>query len=414
MGKRVVVTGLGTVNPLGQSLKESWANMLAGKSGIARIRDVEKFIDFPTTIAGEVKDFDPEKHGINAKDARRTARFIQLAIAAAREAVSDSGLDIEPIAEQVGVIIGSGVGGIEILEEQSRNLVEKGIRRVSPFTVPMMITNMAAGLVAIELKARGPNTCVVTACASGTHSIGDAFKLIQEGRVTAMVAGGAEAAVFPLGLAGFVSAKALSERNDEPEHASRPFDKDRDGFVMGEGAGIVILEEYEHAKARGAKIYAEMVGYGLSGDAYHMTSPPEGGEGAARAMKMALEDAKIPLDQVDYINAHGTSTEINDREETRAIKTLFGAHAKKLMVSSTKSMMGHLLGAAGAVEAVIIANTIKTGQVLPTTNYTTPDEGLDLDYVPNQARQVKVNVAISNSFGFGGHNGVIAMRKVEG
>ncbi len=410
MGKRVVVTGLGTVNPLGNSVNESWANMLAGKSGIARIREVEKFIDFPTTIAGEVKNFDPEKHGISAKDARRTARFILLALAAAKEAVADSGLEIEPIAEQVGVMIGSGVGGIDILEEQAKTLVERGIRRVSPFTVPMMITNMAAGLVAIETKAKGPNTCVVTACASGTHSIGDAFKTIQEGRVTAMIAGGAEAAIFPLGLAGFVAAKALSQRNDDPERASRPFDKDRDGFVMGEGAGIVVLEEYEHAKARGAKIYAEMIGYGLSGDAYHMTSPPEGGEGAIRAMKMALDDAGLRPDQVDYINAHGTSTEINDREETRAIKTLFGEHAKKLMVSSTKSMMGHLLGAAGAVEAVIIAKTIATGLVLPTINYTTPDEGLDLDYVPNQAREAKVNVAISNSFGFGGHNGVIAMK----
>ncbi len=412
MGKRVVVTGLGTVNPLGNSLNESWDNMLAGKSGIARIREVEKFIDFPTTIAGEVKNFDPEKHGISAKDARRTARFILLAIAAAKEAVADSGLEIEPIAEQVGVMIGSGVGGIDILEEQAKTLLEKGIRRVSPFTVPMMITNMAAGLVAIETKAKGPNTCVVTACASGTHSIGDAFKTIQEGRVTAMIAGGAEAAIVPLGLAGFVAAKALSQNNDDPEGASRPFDKNRDGFVMGEGAGIVILEEYEHAKARGAKIYAEMVGYGLSGDAYHMTSPPEGGEGAIRAMKMALDDAGIRPDQVDYINAHGTSTEINDREETRAIKALFGDHAKKLMVSSTKSMMGHLLGAAGAVEAVIIAKTLATGLVLPTINYTTPDEGLDLDYVPNQMREAKVNVAISNSFGFGGHNGVIAMKAI--
>lgn len=410
MGKRVVVTGLGTVNPLGNSLNESWANMLAGKSGIAQIREVEKFIDFSSTIAGEVKNFDPEKHGISAKDARRTARFILLAIAAAKEAVADSGLEIEPIAEQVGVMIGSGVGGIDILEEQAKTLLEKGIRRVSPFTVPMMITNMAAGLVAIETKAKGPNTCVVTACASGTHSIGDAFKTIQEGRVTAMIAGGAEAAIVPLGLAGFVAAKALSQNNDDPEGASRPFDKNRDGFVMGEGAGIVILEEYEHAKARGAKIYAEMVGYGLSGDAYHMTSPPEGGEGAIRAMKMALDDAGLRPDQVDYINAHGTSTEINDREETRAIKALFGDHAKKLMVSSTKSMMGHLLGAAGAVEAVIIAKTIATGLVLPTINYTTPDEGLDLDYVPNQMREAKVNVAISNSFGFGGHNGVIAMK----
>ena len=413
MNRRVVVTGLGTINPLGNRVEESWKALLDGKNGISRLENMEVFKDFPTLIAGQVKDFDAEKSGINPKEARRMARFIQFAIVASKEAVADSGLDIEAEAEQVGVVIGSGVGGIDILEEQARNLFEKGIRRVSPFTVPMMITNMAAGMVAIECKAKGPNACTVTACASGTHSVGDAMKIIQEGHAVAMIAGGAEAAVTPLGLCGFCAAKSLSTRNDEPERASRPFDKDRDGFVMGEGAGVLVLEEYEHAKARGAKIYCEVVGYGMSGDAYHMTAPPESGEGAARAINMALRDGNIKPEEVDYINAHGTSTKLNDQAETAAIKSAFGVHASKLMVSSTKSMMGHLLGAAGAVEAVVIAKVLETGMVPPTINYDTPDEGLDLDYVPNKFRKAEVRVAMSNSFGFGGHNGVIAMRSVK-
>ena len=411
MKKRVVITGLGTINPLGNDVETSWKHLIEGVSGVVKLSN-DDFKDFPTLIAATVKDFDPEKFGISAKDARRMARFIMFAIAASKEAVSDSGLDIAAISEEVGVIIGSGVGGIDILEEQARTLNEKGVRRVSPFTVPMMITNMAAGLVAIEHQAKGPNTCTVTACASGTHSIGDAFKLIQNGVVTAMIAGGAEAAITPLGLAGFCAAKTLSTRNDDPTHASRPFDKDRSGFVMGEGAGILVLEEYEHAKARGAKVYAEMIGYGLSGDAYHMTAPAEGGEGGRRAMKMAIDDAGIKITDVDYVNAHGTSTELNDKEETCAIKTLFGAHAKKLAVSSTKSMTGHLLGAAGAIEAVILAKTLQTGIIAPTMNYETQDEGLDLDYVPNKARKADPKIGISNSFGFGGHNAVIAMKKV--
>ncbi|MEK6557485.1 MAG: beta-ketoacyl-ACP synthase II [Candidatus Margulisiibacteriota bacterium] len=412
MKKRVVVTGLGTINPTGKSVRESWQNLIAGKSGIGRMTREELFPDFSALIAGEVRNFDPEQMGLSAKDARRMARFIQFAMVASKEAVADSGLDIAAESERVGVIIGSGIGGIDILEKQARTLIEEGVRRISPFTVPMMITNMAAGLVAIDHKAKGPNACTVTACASGTHSIGDAFRLISRGDAIAMIAGGAESAITPLGIAGFCAAKTLSTRNDEPQKASRPFDKDREGFVMGEGAGILILEELEHARARGAKIYAEMVGYGLSGDAYHMTAPPEGGEGAVRAMRMALNDAGIEPKDVDYINAHGTSTELNDREETRAIKTLFGDYAKKVPVSSTKSMMGHLLGAAGAVEGVIISKTIETGQIPPTINYETQEEGMDLDYVPNKARTVAVKIAMSNSFGFGGHNAVIVMKKL--
>ena len=412
MKKRVVVTGLGTINPTGKSVRESWQNLIAGKSGIGRMTREELFPDFSALIAGEVRNFDPEQMGLSAKDARRMARFIQFAMVASKEAVADSGLDIAAESERVGVIIGSGIGGIDILEKQARTLIEEGVRRISPFTVPMMITNMAAGLVAIDHKAKGPNACTVTACASGTHSIGDAFRLISRGDAIAMIAGGAESAITPLGIAGFCAAKTLSTRNDDPQKASRPFDKAREGFVMGEGAGILILEELEHARARGAKIYAEMVGYGLSGDAYHMTAPPEGGEGAVRAMRMALNDAGIEPKDVDYINAHGTSTELNDREETRAIKTLFGDYAKKVPVSSTKSMMGHLLGAAGAVEGVIISKTIETGQIPPTINYETQEEGMDLDYVPNKARTVAVKIAMSNSFGFGGHNAVIVMKKL--
>ncbi|MDD5456670.1 MAG: beta-ketoacyl-ACP synthase II [Candidatus Margulisbacteria bacterium] len=413
MKKRVVVTGLGMLSPVGNSVQESWDNLIAGKSGIDKIKNAELLKDFPVLIAGEVKNFEAEKFGINPKDAKRMSRFIQFAVCAAKEAVKDSSLNIEQISEQVGVIIGSGIGGIDILEEQARNLMEKGVRRVSPFTVPMMITNMAAGIVAIEFKAKGPNSCTVTACASGTHSIGDAFNLIQDGMAIAMLAGGAEASITPLGLAGFCAARTLSTHNEEPQKASRPFDKNRDGFVMGEGSGIVMLEEYEHAKARGAKIYAEMVGYGMSGDAYHMTAPAEDGNGAIRAMKIALETAGLKPEDVDYINAHGTSTDLNDKIETAAIKTLFGNHAKKLLVSSTKSMTGHLLGAAGAIEGVIIAKTIATGDVPPTINYETPDEGMDLNYVPNKTVNKKINVAMSNSFGFGGHNAVIVMKSVS-
>jgi len=412
MKKRVVITGLGTLNPVGKSVEESWDSLLAGKSGIDLIQSDYDYSTFPTRIAGQVKDFNPQEYGISVKDARKMARFIQFAIAAAKEAVEDSGLDIEKDQNDIGVAIGSGIGGIDILELQARNLAEKGVRRVSPFTVPMMIANMAAGLVAIEFKAKGPNFCTVTACASGTHSIGDAYKLIQEGSALAMIAGGAEAAVTPLGMSGFCAAKSLSTNNEEPQKASRPFDKARTGFVMGEGAGILIMEEYEHAKKRGAKIYSEVIGYGLSGDAHHMTAPPVGGEGAARAIKMALADADIKTSEVDYINAHGTSTVLNDREETRAIKSVFGADAKNLMVSSTKSMTGHLLGAAGAIECVFLSKALETGDIPPTINYETPEEEMDLNYVPNKAIHKDISVGMSNSFGFGGHNAVLVFKKV--
>ncbi len=408
--KRVVVTGLGMICPLGHDVDTTWENLLAGKNGIVYLED-EGFTDFPTRIAGTVKDFDPVEFGIAPKEARRMSRFLQFAIVAAKEAVLDSGLDIEKDADSIGVGIGSGVGGIDVMAANAIALHERGVRKVSPFTVPMMINDMAAGIVSIELGAKGPNFCTTTACASGTHTIGDCFKLIQDDRAIAMVAGGAEAAVTPLGMAGFCAAKSLSTRNDEPEKASRPFDADRTGFVMGEGSGIIILEELEHAKARGAKIYAEMIGYGLSGDAYHLTAPPADGNGAARAIKMALKDAGLAPTDVDYVNAHGTSTKLNDQQETNAIKTVFGDHAHNLMISSTKSMTGHLLGAAGAIEAIFLAKTIQDCIVAPTINYDTPDEELDLDYVPNVAREAEVNVAISDSFGFGGHNGVIAMKK---
>ncbi len=410
--KRVVVTGLGLITPLGNDTKTTWDNLLAGKSGVVYLAD-EGFNDFPTRIAGTVKGFNPEDFGMNAKDARRMSMFIQYALAASKEAIKDSGIDVQAEADMIGVGIGSGVGGIDVMAENAIALHERGVRKVSPFTVPMMINDMAAGIVSIETGAKGPNFCVTTACASGTHSIGDSYKFIQDGQAVAMIAGGSEAAVTPLGMAGFCAAKSLSTRNDAPEKASRPFDNDRDGFVMGEGAGMLILEELEHAQARGAKIYAELVGFGLSGDAYHLTAPPEDGNGAARAMKMALKDAGLEPEDVDYINAHGTSTKLNDQQETNAIKSVFGEHAYKVMVSSTKSMTGHLLGAAGAIEAVFIAKAIETGMVPPTINYDTPDTelGLDLDYVPNVARKAEVKVALSDSFGFGGHNGVLVMKK---
>lgn len=410
--KRVVITGIGTVNPTGIGVKDSWESLMNGRSGIDKIQSDHDFSDFPTVIAGQVKDFDPTNFGMKPKDVKKTARFIQFALAAAKEAVEDSGLDIKAEAEQVGTIIGSGIGGIDYLEVQTKNLYEKGVRRVSPFTVPMMIADMAAGLVSIENGAKGPNSCVVTACASGAHSIGDSFHLIRNGRAVAMIAGGAEAAITPIGMAGFCAAKTLSKRNDEPQKASRPFNMDRDGFVMGEGSGILILEEYEHAKARGANIYAEIVGYGLTGDAFHMTAPAPDGNGGIRAMKMCLKDAELNPEDIDYINAHGTSTALNDKIETAAIKTVFGDHAYKLAVSSTKSMTGHLLGGAGAIEAVFSVKAIENQIAPPTINYENPDPDCDLDYVPNAAREMKINAVVSNSLGFGGHNAVLAFKKI--
>jgi 3-oxoacyl-[acyl-carrier-protein] synthase II len=412
MKNRVVITGMGVITPIGNTVEEFWDNLLAGKSGVDYIKSFD-VSEYPTRIAGEVKDFNPEEH-MDKKDVKRADRFVQFAIAAAKMALQDSGMNMdEEDRERIGVYIGSGIGGLGTFEDQYRILLEKGPRRVSPFFIPMMIANMGSGQVSIVLGAKGPNSLAVTACATGTNSIGDAFKIIQRGEADAMFAGGAEATIRPSGLAGFSSAKAMSTRNDEPEKASRPFDLNRDGFVMGEGAGVVVLESLEHAQKRGAKIYAEVIGYGMSGDAYHMTSPAPEGEGAARCMKMAIRDAGISPEQIDYINAHGTSTEMNDKYETMAIKTALGDYAYKVPISSTKSMTGHLLGAAGAVEAVVCALSIRDQIIPPTINYETPDPECDLDYVPNQPRKAEVDVTMSNSLGFGGHNATIIIKKFE-
>nr|UWI51222.1 beta-ketoacyl-ACP synthase II [Clostridioides difficile] len=410
MNKRVVITGLGCVTPLGTGKEEFWNNIKSGVSGIDKITNFDAST-YQTQIAGEVKNFHPEEY-ISKKELKRLDKFAQFAIVSAKLAVEDANLDLDKVdRERVGVIIGSGIGGVEAIETQHKILLEKGNKRVSSLFVPMMIGNMAAGQVSIFLGAKGPNTNVCTACASGTHSIGDAFKVIQRGDADIMVAGGSEAAVTGLAFAGFCNMKAMSTRNDDPKTASRPFDKDRDGFVMGEGAGIVILEDLEHALARGAKIYAEVVGYGLTADAYHMTTPAENGEGAARSMNMALKDGNVPLEEVDYINAHGTSTYYNDLYETMAIKTVFGENAYNLCVSSTKSMTGHLLGASGAIEAVVCAMSIEDNFVPPTINIQEVGEDLDLDYVPNKGKEKDIRYALSNSLGFGGHNATIILKK---
>ena len=411
MLKRVVITGLGVVSPIGIGWQKFFDNLIAGKSGIGRITHFDPSA-YSCQIAGQVPDFDPGQF-MDRKEARKLVRFIQFAIAAAKLAVADAKLEItESNANEVGVLIGSGIGGIGFLEEQAWILKEKGPDRLSPFTVPYMICNMAAGMVSIQLGAKGPNSCVVTACATGTHSIGDAFKIVQRGDAKVMLAGGTEASITPLGIGSFCAARALSTGfNDNPEKASRPFDARRDGFVMGEGAGVVVLEDLESAQARGAQIYAELVGYGMSGDAYHITAPAPGGEGAVRAMRAALKDAKLNPEDIDYINAHGTSTDLNDKFETMAVKTAFGEHARKMAISSNKSMVGHLLGAAGAVEFVATTLSVKNDQVPPTINYEVSDPECDLDYVPNQARKISVRAAISNSFGFGGHNAVLAVKK---
>ncbi|MDB0440576.1 beta-ketoacyl-[acyl-carrier-protein] synthase II [Clostridioides difficile] len=410
MNKRVVITGLGCVTPLGTGKEEFWNNIKSGVSGIDKITNFDAST-YQTQIAGEVKNFHPEEY-ISKKELKRLDKFAQFAIVSAKLAVEDANLDLDKVdRERVGVIIGSGIGGVEAIETQHKILLEKGNKRVSSLFVPMMIGNMAAGQVSIFLGAKGPNTNVCTACASGTHSIGDAFKVIQRGNADIMVAGGSEAAVTGLAFAGFCNMKAMSTRNDDPKTASRPFDKDRDGFVMGEGAGIVILEDLEHALARGAKIYAEVVGYGLTADAYHMTTPAENGEGAARSMNMALKDGNVPLEEVDYINAHGTSTYYNDLYETMAIKTVFGENAYNLCVSSTKSMTGHLLGASGAIEAVVCAMSIEDNFVPPTINIQEVGEDLDLDYVPNKGKEKDIRYALSNSLGFGGHNATIVLKK---
>lgn len=410
--KRVVVTGLGVVTPVGNDVPTFWNAMVAGRSGVGPITRFDAS-SYDTRFAAEVKDFDPIPALPSPKDVRRTDRYTHLAFAAAREAVAESG--IFPYAgdpDRVGVLIGSGIGGLQTLEDQHTLLREKGPTRVSPFMIPMMISNMASGLISIQYGFRGPNYAIVTACASSSNSIGEAFKLIRDGEVDVMLAGGSEAACVPLGLSGFGAMKALSCRNDAPEKASRPFDADRDGFVLGEGAGVLVLEELDHARRRGAKIYGEIVGYGVTADAYHMTSPAPAGAGAARAMRRALEVAKLPPEAIDYINAHGTSTPQGDICETQAIKTVLGPHASKVWVSSTKSMTGHLLGGAGAVEMVACLKALETGIVPPTINLDNPDPACDLDYVPKTARQGAITTVMNNSFGFGGHNACLIARKL--
>ncbi|ASS70631.1 beta-ketoacyl-ACP synthase II [Bacillus atrophaeus] len=409
--KRVVVTGLGTLSPLGNDVETSWKNAINGVSGIGPITRVDSE-EYPAKVAAELKDFNVEDY-MDRKEARKMDRFTQYAVVAAKMAVQDAGLEItDDIAPRVGVWVGSGIGGLETLESQFEIFLTKGPRRVSPFFVPMMIPDMATGQISIALGAKGVNSCTVTACATGTNSIGDAFKVIQRGDADAMITGGTEAPLTRMSFAGFSANKALST-NPDPKTASRPFDKNRDGFVMGEGAGIVVLEELEHALARGAKIYGEIVGYGSTGDAYHITAPAQDGEGGARAMQEAIKDAGLAPEEIDYINAHGTSTYYNDKYETMAIKTVFGEHANKLAISSTKSMTGHLLGAAGGVEAIFSVLAIKDGIIPPTINIETPDEECDLDYVPDTARKQDLNVVLSNSLGFGGHNATLIFKKYQ-
>lgn len=412
MKRRVVVTGLGVITALGQDVEEFWSAIVNGRSGVSLITAFDT-TDFDVKIGCEVKDFDPSAF-IDKKSLRRMDRFVQFAVVASLKALQDSGIAInEENASRVGVSLGSGIGGMRTMEEQFKISHEKGPRRVSPFFIPMIIANMGAGQVSIYTGARGPNFSTVTACASSAHAIGEAFRAIQYGDADVMIAGGSEAAITPISYAGFTSAGTLAKRNDEPEKASRPFDAGREGFVMGEGAGIIILEELEKARARGARIYGEIVGYGLSGDAYHITAPHPEGMGGYEAMKNTLNDAGLKPEEIDYINAHGTSTIPNDKIETMAIKRLFGDHAYKLAVSSTKSMIGHLLGAAGGVEAIITVLALKNGIIPPTINYETPDPDCDLDYVPNKARKQECRYALSNSFGFGGHNACLAFARFD-
>ncbi|AHJ28460.1 beta-ketoacyl-ACP synthase II [Nodularia spumigena CS-584] len=408
--KRVVVTGVGAITPIGNTPDEYWQGLLSGRNGIGNITHFDA-ASHDCRIAGEVKNFDALAY-MDRKEAKRMDRFAQFGVSAAKQAVADAKLVINELnAEQVGVMIGSGIGGLKVLEDQQTIYLNRGPDRCSPFMIPMMIANMAAGLTAIHIGAKGPNSCAVTACAAGSNAIGDAFRLIQNGYAQAMICGGCEAAITPLGLAGFAAARALSTRNDDPAHACRPFDRDRDGFVMGEGGGILVLEELEHALSRGARIYAEMVGYGMTCDAYHMTAPVPGGSGAARAIQLALKDGGITPDMVSYINAHGTSTPANDSTETAAMKTALGEHAYKIAVSSTKSMTGHLLGGSGGIEAVATVLAIAHDQIPPTINLENPDPECDLDYVANTSRPQKVAIALSNSFGFGGHNVTLAFKK---
>lgn len=410
--RRVLITGLGAVTPLGTGVEKTWKALCEGKSGIGLISGFDT-TNFQTKIAGEVKDFDAEDF-LDRKQVKRMDSFVHFAMASTIMAMEDSGLTVtNENTQRIGVVIGTGLGGLPTLEKNHTLLMEKGPRKISSFFIPMMIANMAPGQIAIRYGIKGPNTCVVTACAAGSHAIGESYKLIQRGDVDVVLTGGTEATITPLNVGGFNAMKALSTRNDEPEKASRPFDKDRDGFVPAEGAGIIILEALESALERGAKIYGEIIGYGLTGDAYHMTAPDPQGDGAARCMRMALDDAGISPEEVDYINAHGTSTPLNDVIETKAIKTVFNDHSSKLAVSSTKSMTGHLLGAAGGVEAIFGILSIRDGMIPPTINQETPDPECDLDYTPNVVRKTDVNIAVSNSFGFGGTNATLVFKKFK-
>ncbi len=412
--RRVVVTGLGAVTPLGHEVEVFWQNLLAAQCGITRITRFDP-ARFDSQIAGEVKGFDPGPALPSPKEIRRTDRFSQFGVHAAWQALRDSGLDLEQVnRDEIGVFIGSGIGGLQTVSEQCQVLLERGPGRLSAFMIPMLIANMASGLFSMYYKLRGPNFATCSACATSNHALGEAWRTIKMGDAQVMFAGGAEATIVPVGIGGFCAMKALSTRNDDPAHASRPFDKERDGFVMGEGAGVLVLEELEHAKKRGARIYCEVAGYGNTADANHVTAPAPEGEGAARCMKMALRHAQLPLESISYINAHGTSTIQGDIAETQAIKSVFGAHARKLVVSSTKGATGHMLGAAGAVEMIACSKAIQTGIVPPTINYTVPDPDCDLDYVPNTARQIKIEATLNNSFGFGGHNASILARKFVG
>jgi len=410
--KRVVITGLGPITPIGTGKENYWNSLIEGKSGISNITNFDTE-GYTSTIGAEVADFHPEEY-MDKKEAKRMDKFAQFAVAATKLAIEDSKIDLDSIDKRrVGVILGSGVGGIETLESEHTKLMEKGPRRVSPFFIPMMISNMGPGQITMTYGFKGPSFTVTTACASGNHAIGESFRLIQNGAADLIVTGGSEAAVSPISVAGFCSMKALSTNNDEPEKASRPFDKNRDGFVIGEGAGIIILEELEHALNRNAHIYGEIIGYGATSDAYHITAPDPEALGAVEAMRLAIEDAGVDIDVVDYINAHGTSTYYNDKLETLAIKKLFKEHAYKLSVSSTKSMTGHLLGAAGGIEAIASVLAIENGIIPPTINYETPDPECDLDYTPNKAKSREVNYVLSNSLGFGGHNAAILLKKYE-
>lgn len=413
MSRRVVVTGLGVISPVGNDVSTFWDALLEGKSGIDRITLFDAS-SFDSQIAGQVKQFNPQDYGLIPRDVRRTDKFVQYAIAASKQAIEDAGLDLgKEDKTRIGVLVGSGIGSLQVVEKEHLVLLKKGPARVSPFLIPMLIVNEASGWVAITFGFKGPNSCVATACASGSHAIGDAFKIIERGDADVMITGGTESAITPMGLAGFCALRALSGRNDEPRKASRPFDNQRDGFIMAEGAGVVVLEELEYAKRRKANIYAEIAGYGMSCDAYHITAPDPDGKGASLAMKAAIKDAELIPEDIDYINAHGTSTKLNDKIETMAIKDALGAQAKKVMVSSTKSMVGHLLGAAGGVEFVAVCLTLKNNVVHPTINYEYPDPECNLDYVPNVARQATVNVAMSNSLGFGGHNATLIAKKFK-